>query len=67
MQEIVQDYFSVEQAAVRLGVTPVALRARIRRCQRREGRDVVARLGGAIIAIKLGALWRIRFPVREVP
>jgi hypothetical protein len=62
-----QDYFSPEDACVRLGVSPEALRARIRRCQRREGRDVVARLGGGIVAVKLGALWRVRFPKDEVP
>jgi hypothetical protein len=55
-------YDSVEAAALRLSTTPIALRARCRRRSRREGRDIVAHLGGGIIAIKFGVSWRVRFP-----
>jgi hypothetical protein len=55
-------YDSVDVAALRLSTTPIALRARCRRRARREGRDIVAHLGGGILAIKLGVSWRVRFP-----
>jgi hypothetical protein len=56
---------SVEEAAARLGVTPVALRHRCRRAQRREGREIIARLGAGVVAYKLGrsgrSSWRFKF------
>ena len=55
-------YATIEVAARKLCTSAEALRARCRRHARREGRDVVARLGGGIVAIKFGASWRIRFP-----
>jgi hypothetical protein len=55
-------YFTIEAAAAVLSLNPHALRARCRRRARREGRSVVAHLGGGIEAIKLGVTWRIRFP-----
>jgi hypothetical protein len=50
----------VEDAARVLSTTPTALRARCRRHARRLGRDVVARLGGGVVAFKFGASWRLR-------
>ncbi len=44
-----------------LSTTPVALRARCRRKARREGREVVARLGAGVVGFKFGANWRVRF------
>ena len=55
-------YFTIEAAAAVLSLNPHALRARCRRRARREGRSVVAHLGGGIQAIKLGVTWRVRFP-----
>jgi transposase len=45
-----------------LVLDPEALRARCRRAARKEGRDVVAYLGGGVTAFKLGRSWRVRFP-----
>jgi hypothetical protein len=28
----------------------------------REGRDIVAHLGGGVVAFKFGRSWRVRFP-----
>ena len=58
--EIAQNH-TIEDAAGRLSTTPTALRARCRRHARREGRDVIARLGGGVVAFKFGSSWRIRF------
>lgn len=55
-------YLSIESAAARLSTSPTALRARCRRNARREGRSIVAHLGGGIVAIKFGISWRVRFP-----
>jgi hypothetical protein len=55
-------YVTIEDAAVRLSTTANALRARCRRHSRREGRDVVARLGAGIVAVKIGFSWRVRLP-----
>jgi len=54
---------TIEAAAAALSITPEALRARCRRHARREGRDVAARLGGGVVAYKLGASWRVRIPL----
>jgi hypothetical protein len=51
---------TVEDAARVLSTTPTALRARCRRHARRAGRDVIARLGGGVVAFKFGASWRLR-------
>jgi hypothetical protein len=56
-------YLTIQDAATRLSTTANALRARCRRHSRREGRDVVARLGAGIVAVKIGFSWRVRFPV----
>ncbi len=53
--------YTVEMAAVILDTTPAALRARCRRSARREGREVVARLGAGVVGFKFGANWRVRF------
>ncbi|HEY2407638.1 MAG TPA: hypothetical protein VGI10_16635, partial [Polyangiaceae bacterium] len=55
-------YDTVESAAAKLSSAPEALRARLRRAQRREGDAVVADLGGGIRAFKFGRNWRVRFP-----
>jgi len=57
------DYIPIEEAAARLALTPVALRARCRRAARREGRNVVAHLGAGVVAYKFGRSWRVRFPL----
>lgn len=56
--------YTVEAAADLLSLDPTALRARLRRAQRREGAAVVADLGGGISGFKLGKSWRLRFPER---
>ena len=55
------ELLTVDAAAVLLSTTPVALRARCRRHARREGREVVARLGAGVVAYKFGSSWRVRF------
>ncbi len=58
-----EEYLDTEKAAARLGLEPHALRRRLQRAQRREGRDIVAHLGGGIVGFKFGkARWRVRFP-----
>jgi hypothetical protein len=63
ISEVPTDYIPIEEAAVRLALTPIALRARCRRAARREGRSVVAHLGAGVVAYKLGRSWRVRFPL----
>ena len=53
---------TIETAAAKLDMAPTALRARCRRAGRRVGDEVVARLGGGIVAFKFGRSWRVRFP-----
>jgi hypothetical protein len=55
-------YETIADAAPRLGLTPLALRARCRRGAVREGRDVRCYLGDGIVATKFGRTWRVRFP-----
>jgi len=55
-------YEPIEAAAARLNLNPNALRARCRRAQRLERGAIVAPLGGGIVAVKLGATWRVQFP-----
>ncbi len=55
-------YETIADAAPRLGMTPVALRARCRRGAVREGRDVRCYLGDGVVATKFGRTWRVRFP-----
>ena len=54
-------------AAAKLGLSGNALRARCRRAPKTKLTDgrVVAQLGAGVIAVKLGASWRIRFPGEE--
>jgi hypothetical protein len=56
------DYVPIEEAAMRLTLTPLALRARCRRAARREGRTIVAHLGAGVVAYKFGRSWRVHFP-----
>ncbi|MBK6515265.1 MAG: hypothetical protein IPM79_36225 [Polyangiaceae bacterium] len=53
--------YTIELAAVILDTTPVALRARCRRKAKREGREVVARLGAGVVGYKFRGNWRVRF------
>lgn len=53
-------WLSVEVAAERLSITPVALRHRLRRAQRVVGRHIVADLDGIAEGRKLGSVWRVR-------
>lgn len=53
-------WLSVEVAAERLSITPVALRHRLRRAQRLVGRHIVADLDGVAEGRKLGSIWRVR-------
>jgi len=56
-------YLDIDAAAAALMTSPVALRARCRRAQRRDrGGQVVAPLGGGIVAFKFGSSWRVRLP-----
>lgn len=55
-------YLTIEAAASSLSTTPNALRARLRRSQRREGTAIVADLGGGLRGIKFGRNWRLIFP-----
>jgi hypothetical protein len=55
------EFWSVDVAATRLSLTAGALRARCRRAARREGRNVIAHLGGGVVAHKFGRSWRVRF------
>ena len=57
----VRGLYTIELAAVMLGTTQTVLRARCRRHARREGREVVARLGAGVVGFKFGANWRVRF------
>ncbi len=57
----VRGLYTIELAALMLATTPTALRARCRRNARREGREVVARLGAGVVGFKFGANWRVRF------
>jgi hypothetical protein len=59
---MMSEYVPIEEAAVRLALTPLALRARCRRAARREGRSIVAHLGAGVVAFKFGRSWRVRFP-----
>lgn len=54
-------YYTIEEAAGVLAVTPLALRKRCMREARRVGRDTMAQIGDGIVAVKIGRLWRVRF------
>ncbi len=61
-------YETIASAAPRLGLSADALRARCRRAQRRDGRRLVAELGGGITAIRFGRRsWRVLFPPAPGP
>lgn len=53
---------TIESAAAILSLEVEALRARCRRAQEKVGDTIVAKLGGGIVAFKLGRTWRVRFP-----
>ncbi len=61
MFDVATAYLPIDEAAARLALTPVALRARCRRAARREGRNVLAHLGAGVVAYKFGRSWRVRF------
>ena len=53
---------TIEVAADRLSLDANALRARCRRAARKVGDEVIAHLGGGIVAFKFGRSWRVQFP-----
>ena len=53
---------TIEVAADRLSLEPDALRARCRRAARKVGDEIIAHLGGGIVAFKFGRSWRVQFP-----
>lgn len=55
-------YVPIPEAALRLGITPEALRARCRRAMRRDAGVTRADLGGGISAVLFGSTWRVIFP-----
>lgn len=56
-----RELLTTESAAKLLELSEHALRARCRRAARREGQQVVARLGAGVVAYKLGKTWRVHF------
>ena len=58
-------FYTVAEAAPLLSLTPIALQKRCARAAVRRGRDLVAELGGGVLAVKLGRTWRIRFPAEQ--
>lgn len=57
------DYLTVEEAARRMHLSANALRLRIRRRTRRDGKKVSAHLGAGIMALQIGRRsWRVQFP-----
>jgi hypothetical protein len=57
-----QEYFTVAQAAERLGMSPWTLYKRLAVGARKVGKEVRTELGDGIVAVQFGRLWRIRFP-----
>ena len=57
-------YLTIEAAALRLSMSPAALRKRVSREARRVGRDIRAEIGDGIVAVRFGRLWRVRFPAQ---
>jgi hypothetical protein len=55
-------YITVDQAADLLATTPVALRHRLRRAQRKDGRQIIAPLLDGYVGVKFGRSWKIRAP-----
>lgn len=53
-------YLTTEEAALRLALSPKALRARLRRMQAKRGARAILQLAPGITAVKLGVSWRIR-------
>ena len=54
-------YYTIEEAAQRLALSPQALRKRCTRGARKIGRDVRTQLGDGVVAVKIGRSWRVRF------
>ena len=52
-------------AAQKLDLDENALRARLRRAAKREGGEIVARLGMGVVGKKLGTSWRLFVPSAE--
>jgi len=57
-------YYSIDEIAGALRLTPCALRARCGRKARKVGygkrKEIIADLGDGIVAVKLGRSWRVR-------
>jgi hypothetical protein len=55
-------YLTIDDAAARLSMTPLALRKRCTKQARRVGKDIRAEIGDGIVAVRFGRIWRVRFP-----
>ncbi len=63
MNVVEQEYFTIRDAAPRLGMTPDALRRSCERIAVNTPTGLRADLGGGIVAIKFGKRkWLIKFP-----
>lgn len=60
-------YYAIDQAAAKLDLHPHALRARCRRAAVRQGRDIVAYLGGGVVASSSGEVGGFGFRRRPTP
>jgi len=65
--ELEPRYLSVDEAASRLSLSSIALRARCRRRARNINGAIRANLGAGIVAVKIGRSWRVLFPQSELP
>jgi hypothetical protein len=61
MQTPVEQRFTIEEAAIFLSTSPVALRARCRRNARKHGKHVISAIGPGVRAEKYGRSWRVVF------
>lgn len=55
-------FYTIEQAALRLGLSAAALRARCQRKAKQVGDRIVADLRGGVVAFKFGEQWRLTLP-----
>jgi len=55
-------YVTINDAALRLAMTPEALRKRLTRGAVLRGKDTICELGDGVVGVKFGKVWRVRFP-----
>ncbi len=58
-------YLTIDAAASRLSMTPLALRKRCTKLARKVGKDIKADIGDGIVAVRFGRIWRVRFPEQQ--